>query len=128
ADARPDLLGPLAFVHQPAAFLARRGEASEGTPAVPRLADPVDLRIVPDDRMLRVHEDDLVILVHPVFADPVRVEDFHVRIVPRGPFLGDALDRLRHRDFAEPAAFRTTPAATPDPRADDSISLLRPVA
>src|SRR5438093_1406002 len=49
--------------------------------------------------MVRIDEDDLVVLVRPVLPDPVRVEDLHVRIVLGGrlrlPFRGNAQLRFR---------------------------------
>src|SRR5207302_9656988 len=133
---RTNLFRALARVRQAPALLARGREAPERTSSVPRFADPIDLRIVPDHRMLRVHKDDLVILVHPVFADPVGIEDLEIGIPLRGSFLGDPLDRFRHRDLDKAAplrmapshGFRPPPATAPDPRADHDIALLRPVA
>src|SRR5207245_11558251 len=100
--------------------------------AVRRLTGPVDLRIVADHGMLRIHEDDLVVLVRPVLADPVGVEDLEVRIVPRAPLLRDSLDRFRHCDLDEAPPFRMTTAhrlgsssaAPTDPRTDDDVALL----
>src|SRR2546428_13835852 len=106
ADARPDLLCALALVQQPAPLLPGGRQASEDPSAVRRFTDPVDLRIVADHGMLRIHEDDLVVLVRPVLADPVGVEDLEVRIVPRGPLLRDPLDRFRHRDLDEASPLR----------------------
>jgi len=71
----PDLLRALAFVSQPRPFLPADVKAPEDTSPVLGFADPVDLRVAPDDRVLRIYEDDLEILVHPVLADPIRVED-----------------------------------------------------
>src|SRR3989475_10486296 len=132
ADAGPDLLGPVALVQEPAALLPRGRQAPEDAPAVRGIADPIDLRVAPDRRMVRVDEDHLVVLVHPVLADPVRVQDLHVRIVLRGPLLRDPLNRLRHRDLDEPAAFRVasahrawpSPASSADPCTDDDVPLL----
>src|SRR5256712_8468680 len=132
ADARSDLFRAFAFVQQPASFLPSGRQASEDPSAVRRFTDPVDLRIVADHGMLRIHEDDLVVLVRPVLADPVGVEDLEVRIVPRGPLLRDPLDRFRHRDFDEASPLRMTTAhrlwsssAPPtDPLTDDAVALL----
>src|SRR3989475_1946046 len=132
ADARPDLLCAFALVQQPAPLLSRGRQAPEHPSAVCRLTNPVDLRIVADHGMLRIHEDDLVVLVRPVLADPVGVEDLEVRIVPRGPLLRDPLDRFRHRDLDEASPLRMTtahrlgssPAAPTDPRTDDDVALL----
>src|SRR3989441_8294165 len=82
--------------------------------------------------MVGIDKDYLVVLVHPVLADPVGVQDLHVRIVLGGPLLRDPLNRLRHRDLDEPAAFRVSsahrarpsPAPSADPCTDDDIPLL----
>src|SRR5439155_507998 len=74
------------------------------------ITDPVDLRVGSDRGMVRVDEDHLVVLVRPVLADPIRVEDLQVRIVLRGPLLRDPLNRLRHRDLDELATFRVSSA------------------
>src|SRR2546428_6915044 len=132
ADARPDLLCALALVQQPAPLLSGGRQASEDPSAVRRLTNPVDLRIVADHGMLRIHENHLVVLVRPVLADPVGVEDLEVRIVPRGPLLRDPLDRFRHCDLDEAPPFRMTTAhrlgsssaAPTDPRTDDDVALL----
>src|SRR5438445_9730315 len=132
ADAGPDLLGPFALVQEPAALLPRGRQAPEDAPAVRGIADPIDLRVAPDRGVVRVDEDHLVVLVRPVFPDPVRIEDLHVRIVLGGPLLRDPLNRLRHRDLDEPAAFWVSPAhrawpapaPAPDARTDNDIPLL----
>src|SRR2546423_6761159 len=118
-------------MRQAAAFLARGREAPERASSVPRFADPIDLRIVPDHRMLGIHEDDLVILVHPVFADPVGIEDLEIGIPFRGSLLGNPLNRFRHRDLDETAPLRMAPshwfwpppATASDPRADHDVAL-----
>src|SRR5438876_8020092 len=132
ADAGPDLLGPFALVQEPAALLPRGRQAPEDAPAVRGIAYPIDLRVVPDRGVVRVDEDHLVVLVRPIFPDPVRIEDLHVRIMLGGPLLRDPLNRLRHRDLDEPAALRVSsahrtgpsPAPSADPCADDDIPLL----
>src|SRR5207245_9661068 len=101
ADARPDLLGPFALVQEAAALLPRGRQAAEHAAAVRGIADPVDLRIVSDRRMVRVDEDHLVVLVRPALTHPIRVGDLLVRFVLGGPLLRDPLNRLRHRDLDE---------------------------
>src|SRR5207302_7937461 len=126
ADARTHLLRALALVRQAPALLARGREAPERTSSVPRFADPIDLRIVPDHRMLRVHKDDLVILVHPVFADPVGIEDLEIVLAVRGAFFGDPLARvLRSRcDTACPVNSWANPSAWRRSRARMDVSRL----
>src|SRR3989442_13367167 len=135
ADAGPDLLRPFALVQEPAALLPRGRQAPEDAPAVRGVADPIDLRVAPDRGVVRVDENHLVVLVRPVLADPVRVQDLHVRIVLGGTLLRDSLNRLRHRDLDEPAAFRVSsahgsgppPASSPDPCPDDPDPFLSAV-
>src|SRR5439155_16359340 len=132
ADTRADLLGSFAFVQEAPALLPGGRQAAEDAAAVRGITDPVDLRIGSDRGMVRIDEDHLVVLVRPVLAYPVRVEDLHVRIVLGGSLLRDSLYRLRHRDLDEPAAFRVSPAhrtgpspaPSADPCADDDIPLL----
>src|SRR5947209_8165764 len=120
ADAGPDLLRPFALVQEPAALLPRGRQAPEDAPAVRGVADPIDLRVAPDRGVVRVDENHLVVLVRPVLADPVRVQDLHVRIVLGGTLLRDSLNRLRHRDLDEPAAFRVSSAISQPPGFTDS--------
>lgn len=42
------------------------------------VADPVDPGVTANGLVLRVNEDDLVVLVRAVLVDPVRVEDAEV--------------------------------------------------
>src|SRR3990172_7833065 len=86
---------------------------AEDAAAIRRRADPVDLWIVPDHRVLRVHKDDLVVLVHPVLSQPIGVQNLEVRVALRGALLRDALDRLRHGDLDKSAALRMTSAPGP---------------
>ena len=87
------------LVHQPSAFLSCTGFPSEHSSSVWERRDPVDLRIVYDRRMRGVHQDDLIVMVHSVFANPVGVQDLHVRIMGSGPFLDDSLCVLRGSDL-----------------------------
>src|SRR5881628_2248114 len=135
-DARPHLLGALTLVHQSAALSPRAREPAERATAVLGLRDPVDLRVAPNRGVLRVHEDHLVVLVAAVLADPVRVQDLHVRVALRDPLLRHPLDRLPHRDLVHPAALRVAPAHRPglppaaasDARPHDDVPGLRAIS
>lgn len=43
-----------------------------------RVDDPVDARVTTDGFVLRVHQDDLVVLVRRILVDPVGIEDAQV--------------------------------------------------
>lgn len=60
------------------ALLAGGGETSALTVLVHRLDDPVDARVLADDLVLGVDEDDLEVLVCGVLVDPVGVEDTEI--------------------------------------------------
>ena len=61
-----------------AGLLAGGGEAAGLAVLVDGVDDPVDAGVLADDLVLRVDEDDLVVLVGRVLVDPVRVEDAQV--------------------------------------------------
>src|SRR2546422_645226 len=113
ADARAGPLRALPLVHQAAALAARARESAERPATVLGLADPVDLRIVLDRGVLRVHEDHLVVLVAAILSDPVRVQDLHVRVALRDSLFRHPLDRFPHRDLVHPAPLRVAPAHRP---------------
>src|SRR5581483_8145500 len=101
ADGGANLLGALALRAQAAALLARGGLAAEHAVRVAGVADPRDLRVRLDHGVRGVHEDDLVVLVAAVLADPVRVEDLHVGVLLLDALLRDALDALGGGDLAD---------------------------
>lgn len=61
---------PMALV-ETARLLAGRGEAAHLAVLMDGLDDPVDAGIAADGFVLRVHEDDFVVLVGAVLVDPV---------------------------------------------------------
>ena len=63
---------------QTSALLARRSETALLAMLVHRVDNPVDARIAADGLVLRVDEDDLVVLVCAVLVDPVGVQDAQV--------------------------------------------------
>src|SRR2546428_13334961 len=133
SDRGPHLLRAFPLVRQAPALLARRRESAVDATLVLGLRDPRDPGVRANDRVLRIHQENLEVLVSPVLSDPVRGEDLHVRIPPGDPFLGNPLDRLRHRDLDHPPAFWLPPAlrvvlpetAPPHARADDDEPGLR---
>jgi hypothetical protein len=58
-----------------------------------RLDDPVDAGILADGFVLRIDEDDFVVLVGRILVDPVRVEDTQVGAATTDSFLGRGLER-----------------------------------
>ncbi len=54
------------------------GKGRKGTNLVDRLGNPVDASVTTDSLVLRVDEDDLVVLVGGVLVDPVGVQDTQV--------------------------------------------------
>jgi len=56
------------------ALLARGGEATALSVLVNWLNDPVDPGVSPYGLVLRIHENDLIVLVCGILVDPVRVE------------------------------------------------------
>ena len=59
-------------------LLSDRGQSSGLSVLVDGLGDPVDSGVSSDRLVGRVNEDDLVVLVHTVLVDPVRVEHSEV--------------------------------------------------
>ena len=59
-------------------LLPRGGQTPGFTVLVHGLGDPVDAGVAADGLMLRVDEDDLVVLVGGVLVDPVGVEDAEI--------------------------------------------------
>ncbi len=74
-----------------AGLLAGGGEAAGFTVLVDGVNDPVDAGILADGLVLRVDEDDFVVLVGGVLVDPVRVQDAQVG--------GSAADTLLSRSL-----------------------------
>ena len=60
---------------------------------VDRFGDPVDAGVTPDGFMLRVHEDDLEVLVRRVLVDPVGIEDAQIGAAAPNAFLGGGFQR-----------------------------------
>src|SRR3972149_3769126 len=107
------MLGRIFSAPLPALPRAREPAAAPAPLGPP--GDPRDLRVVHDGGVVRVDEDDLVVLVPAVLPDPVGIEDLEVRGVGRGAVLRDALSALRHGDLVAPPALRipTAPELRP---------------
>lgn len=72
-----------------AGLLAGGREAAGLAVLVDGVDDPVDAGVHADGLVLRVDEDDLVVLVRRVLVDPVRVEDAEVGAAAADTLLGD---------------------------------------
>lgn len=73
-------------------LLAGGGEAAGLAVLVHGGDDPVDAGIAADGLVLRVHEDDLEVLVGRVLVDPVRVQDAQVGAAAADTLLGGRLE------------------------------------
>ena len=66
---------------------------------VVRSGEHAELLVIDNGRVVRIDHDDFVVLVLPVLADPVRVEDFEVGEVAVDTLFGDALRVFGHGDL-----------------------------
>ena len=73
-------------------LLAGGGEATSLAVLVDGVDDPVDAGVAADGGVLRVDEDDLVVLVGGVLVDPVGVEDAEVGAAATDTLLGGGLE------------------------------------
>src|SRR3989338_8172248 len=134
-DARPEVLGALALVSQPAALPALAGEPAEDPSLVVGHGDPAEEVVAHDRRMCPLDEDDLEPVVLAVLRDPVGVEHFAVRESPVDALLCEALVVLREHEVpAEVPGLAACPylrahmAAAEDAVPHDDDALLRPIA
>ena len=65
--------------------------------------DPVDARVVADDTVGRVDENDLEELVHAVGAEPVRVQNAQIAAAAAHAFLGEVAERAAESDVVDGA-------------------------
>jgi len=101
-EAWTQLLSALSFVEQATSLLSGACLASEGAARVAGSRRyPSELLIGFDSGMVWIDHYDLVELVLAVFADPIRVQDFEIRVAPTDTLLGDSLNRLRHCDLLD---------------------------
>ena len=82
---------PVALVHT-SALLAGGRQAAHLTMLVHWVDDPVDAGIAADGLVLRVDEDDFVVLVRAVLVDPVAVEHAQVGAAAANTLLGGRLE------------------------------------
>ena len=105
---RPYLLGSVALVPESTALGTGGGESAVHTVLVFVVADPADLRVVLDDGVSGVNEDNLVPLVLSVCANPVGVQDLEVLVSLLSPLLGHPL-----KGFTDDELFLSFPLGTP---------------
>jgi hypothetical protein len=73
-------------------LLAGGGKTASLTVLVHRVDDPVDAGVTADGLVLRVDEDDLVVLVGGVLVDPVGVQDAQVGATATDTLLSGGLE------------------------------------
>ena len=102
-ERRSQLLGALALLVQTTTALTSGGLASVGSSTVGSLPvgsrEHTELLVVDDGWVVRVNHDDFEVLVLPVLADPVGVENLEVGEVAVDALFGDALRVLGHGDL-----------------------------
>ena len=74
---------------EPSALAAGRSESASLAVLHDGLADPVDARIVADSHVLRIDENNLIVLVGGILVDPVRVQHSQVGSDSASTFLGN---------------------------------------
>ena len=77
---------------QASALLARGSQPTHLAMLVDWVDDPVDACVAADGLVLRVDEDDLVVLVGAVLVDPVAVEDAEIGAAATNTLLGGGLE------------------------------------
>ena len=140
-ERRTELLSALALAAgETTTALAGGGKATGRTAAMAVVAvrpgEHAQLLVGDDRGVVRVDENDLVVLVLPILADPVGVQDLEVGVVPGAALFGDALDVLAHGDLADTGLgglalhvhLTLTQATTANAGADDDNALLGLVA
>ena len=102
-ERRSQLLCALALLVQTTTALSSGGLASVGASTVGSLSvgsrEHTELLVVDDGRVVRVDHDDFEVLVLPVLADPVGVENLEVGEVAVDTLFSDALRVLGHGDL-----------------------------
>ncbi len=78
---------------QPSALLAGGRQTTHLTMLVDWVDDPVDACVAADSLVLRIDEDDFVVLVGAVLIDPVAVEDAQVGAAATDTLFGGSLER-----------------------------------
>lgn len=83
------VVGAVTLDSEATVLSASRGEASSLAVLVHGVHDPVDARVVSDGDVLRIHKDDLEVLVGGILVDPVRVQHTQVVAVAASALLSD---------------------------------------
>jgi len=86
------VVGSVALDAQTSVLLAGGGKATSLAVLVHGGDDPVDAGIVSDGDVVRIHKDDLEVLVGGILVDPVRVEHSHVHGVATSALLSDGAE------------------------------------
>lgn len=118
-----------------AALAAGGGETAELPVLHDSLTDPVDARVVADDAVRRVHEDDLEELVASVDSNPVGVEHAQVTAALAHALLSHRAERAGELDAVDGAglaglavddtlAHRPLAGSTAHAHAVDNVALL----
>ena len=105
-ERRTELLCALALAAgETTTALAGGGEATGRTAAVAVVAvrpgEHAELLVGDNCGVVGVDEDDLVVLVLPILADPIGVQDLEVGVVAGAALFGDALLVLGHGDLGD---------------------------
>jgi len=82
-----DLVGTVSTLAETTASATGRSQATQLAMLVNRLCQPVDSGVIADDSVLRVHKDDLEILVYTILVYPVGVEHPEVSTFAANAFL-----------------------------------------
>lgn len=90
--ARGGVIVAMALVHA-SALLASRSETAHLTVLVHWIDDPVDAWVAANGFVLRVDEDDFVVLVGAVLVDPVAVEDAQIGAAAPNTLFGGGFER-----------------------------------
>ena len=104
-ERRSQLLCALALLVQTSTALSSRGLASVGAATVGSLAvgsrENTELLVVDDGRVVRVDQDDFEVLVLPVLANPIGVENLEVGEMTVDTLFSDALRVFGHGDLGD---------------------------
>lgn len=86
-----DAVGTVSLLAETASLASGTSKATHFTVLVDGTTDPVGPRVVADLGVVRIHEDDFVVLHGRVLVDPVRVQDTEIGILASDLFFRDGL-------------------------------------
>lgn len=129
---RSCLLGTLPLLVETTSLLTSRGETTVRPSRMLLSHDPLDVLVILDHWMERIHQNDLVVLDATILAYPVGIEDLEIREVTIDTLLGNTLDGLAHGDLAQSPSLGTpsrfdvmlSEATSPDTGPDNDKTLL----